>query len=66
MVLTLLKNAVPPVGTENSRKLWNRLRSAAVPPSMVKVVPPGVTVEFSGRVASGTIWAVTKVGKPQT
>ncbi len=64
-MLALLNNAVPSVGTENSRKLWNRFRPASVPPSIVKVLPSGVTVELSGRVASGTIWAVANVGKPQ-
>src|SRR5919199_2360113 len=54
----LLKNASPPVGTPNSLKLWNRLVPRIVPPSIVQTVHPGVTLEFTGRVLSGTICAV--------
>src|ERR687886_1762915 len=57
----LLKNASPPVGTENSLKLWNRLTPRTVPPSIVQTVHPGVTLEFTGRVLSGTICALAGV-----
>ncbi len=55
--IALLKKAVPPVGTENSWKLWNKLLPALVPPSIMRVFPSGVTVELTGKVASGTICA---------
>src|ERR687886_940960 len=54
----LLKNASPPVGTENSLKLWNWLTPRTVPPSIVQTVHPGVTRELTGRVLSGTICAL--------
>ena len=55
MEVALLNKASELVGTENSEKLWKRLLPAVVPPSMVKLLPLGVTMELLGRVASGTI-----------
>ena len=49
--------------TENSRKLWNRLIPLVVPPPMVQIVHPRLTMELSGRVLSGTIWAVAELWK---
>src|ERR687886_1424409 len=57
----LLKNASPPVGTENSLKLWNRLAPLWVPPSILQIVHPGVTLELTGSVLSGTICAFARL-----
>ena len=35
IVVALLKKASPPVGTENSEKLWNRLLPRVAPPSIL-------------------------------
>jgi hypothetical protein len=58
MSAVLLKIAAPSLGTENSWKLWNKLLSLTVPPSILQTLHPFNMREFTGRVLSGTIWAI--------
>jgi hypothetical protein len=49
--------ALPPVGTENCAKLWNRLLPAAVPPVIKQFVGQPMICVFWGNAPSLAIWA---------
>ena len=58
MSVELLKNAVSPLKSENSLKLWNRLFPACVPPCIKLLLSLTITIVLTGSVASGTISAL--------